>query len=243
MTKAIKGWKVLTHDYRPPIQGDDPVWDGTLGQTTPKVAVDMSAAECGAGWNFTTRPETALRIGGLWPDGRPSRLIRVETAGHVVVRDDKCRTEQIVWGREAGPGKVHSAVTALFGPFEAEHRPRIVESTMLWREALARPRHDEAQIEAGLRAALTVRGLDWELVRYESARAAWAARAAWDAWAAWAARDAWDALTVEYAALCGWIAHDPDLLTSGIRDAYRNGLAVAVAVPAGLGWAMETGHA
>src|SRR3990172_7168013 len=138
MTEAtLKGWKVLTHDYRPPIQGGNPVWDSTLGQTTPKVAVDMSAAGCGAGWNFTTRPETALRIGGLWPDGRPSRLIRVETAGAHVVWGDKCRTEQIVWGREAGPAKVRSAVTALFGPFEAEHRPRMVESTMLWRGAPA----------------------------------------------------------------------------------------------------------
>jgi len=223
----MRGWKVLTHDYRPPVQGGKPVWDGTAGAVTSKALVDRSEIECGRGWNFTVKPETALRIGGLWPDGRPSRLIRVEAQGEVVVRGDKCRAEQIIFGKEAGPAKVRSAVTALYGQFVEEHRTRMADSTMLWRAALARPVRDEEAVAAGIRAALTARGLDWELVRFP------------DAWAARAARDARAALTVEYAALCGWTTHDPDLLTTGIRDAYRAGLGVAVPVPGGLGWAMD----
>jgi hypothetical protein len=68
-------------------------------------------------------------------------------------------------------------------------------------------------------------------------RAAWDARDAWDAWDA---RDARDALIVEYAALQGWTDHDPLLLTTGLRDAYWNGLALAVPTgPNELGWAMD----
>jgi hypothetical protein len=46
-------------------------------------------------------------------------------------------------------------------------------------------------------------------------------------------------LTVECAALNGWTADDPLLFTTGLRDAYRAGLAVAVPTgPDTLGWAM-----
>jgi hypothetical protein len=46
-------------------------------------------------------------------------------------------------------------------------------------------------------------------------------------------------LTVQYAALNGWIADDPLLTTTGVRDAYRSGLAVVVPTgPDTLGWAM-----
>jgi len=45
---------------------------------------------------------------------------------------------------------------------------------------------------------------------------------------------------VQYAALQGFVDSPPDLLTVGLRDAYRNGLAIAVPVEDGvLGWAME----
>ena len=72
------------------------------------------------------------------------------------------------------------------------------------------------------------------------ARAAWDARAARAAWAAWDARDAWDALTVEYAALMGWTKDDPDLHTTGIRDAYRCGLEIVLPTgPNELGWALS----
>jgi hypothetical protein len=45
---------------------------------------------------------------------------------------------------------------------------------------------------------------------------------------------------VQYAALNGWVDYDPLLLTTGLRDAYRAGLAIAVPTgPDTLGWAME----
>jgi hypothetical protein len=45
---------------------------------------------------------------------------------------------------------------------------------------------------------------------------------------------------VEYAALNGWIDHDPLLLTTGLRDAYAAGLGIALPTgPGTLGWAMD----
>lgn len=89
---------------------------------------------------------------------------------------------------------------------------------------------------------------------------AWDARAAWDAWDAmgardawgaeapraakdasnaWGARAAWDAMPYFSAVRMGWLARDDaHRLTVGLRDAYRHGLAIAVPVEGGLGWAM-----
>lgn len=53
-------------------------------------------------------------------------------------------------------------------------------------------------------------------------------------------RAAWDALTVTFAALNGWMERSADLLTAGLRDAYRQGLSIAFPVAAEtLGWAMD----
>jgi hypothetical protein len=46
-------------------------------------------------------------------------------------------------------------------------------------------------------------------------------------------------LTLYYASKKGWVDYDPSLLTTGLREAYKNGLGIAV--PTGekeLGWAM-----
>ena len=81
------------------------------------------------------------------------------------------------------------------------------------------------------------------------ARAARAARAALEARDAWGARvarytcDAWGAqaaLTVYYAAINGWIVKDKNILTVGLREAYRAG--VEIVLPTGpneLGWARK----
>ena len=101
MTVAAQGFKVFTHDLRPPVQGGEPVWDGSLPFELPKVKVDRSDDECGEGWNFTARSQDALRIAGLWPNGRPSRLFAVETPRiSVVVRGDKSRASRLVIVRE-----------------------------------------------------------------------------------------------------------------------------------------------
>ena len=54
---------------------------------------------------------------------------------------------------------------------------------------------------------------------------AWGARSGWNAYADGAACDA---LTLQYAALNGWIGYSPDLLTVGIRDACRCGMETAL---------------
>lgn len=231
------GFKVLTHDYRPPVQSGSPVWDGKR-KTLDKVTLNTGPDECAAGWNYCANAETALRIAGLWPDGRPSVLLRVRGSADAVERGDKRRCSRLTIVGVCDECEVGVAVRGLSDAF-GEHAQRMADSQMLWRLALARPKRDEAEVVAGLAATLAARGLDWKLRRHESARAAWAARDAWAAREAWDARDAWEALTVEYAALQQWTRHDPLLLTTGLQDAYRNGLAIAMPTgPSELGWAM-----
>src|SRR6267378_3560472 len=85
-------YKVFTHDLKPPVQGGDPVWPGTLPHALPVVDVDQSTSECARGWNACATAEDALRIAGFWPSGRPSRLYRVETDALVIARGDKLRS-------------------------------------------------------------------------------------------------------------------------------------------------------
>jgi len=264
----MRGYKLLAHDGSPPLQKGEPVWDcKTFPFELPKVALDTSEEECAGGWNFCRDIATAARIAGLWADGKPRHILTVETIGEWVERGDKLRAEGL---RLVEVPSDRTIVAHLGRPF-GKHAQRMGRSQLLWHRAFGRPNHDEAKVEAGLRAALDARGLDWTLVRYEAARDAWDAWTAWDAWAArdaraardawtaraardawtaWAARDAWDAwtawdawaaLTVEYAALMGWTKHDPDLMTTGLRDAYFNGLGVALPTgPNELGWAMRS---
>jgi hypothetical protein len=272
-------FKVLTHDFRPPVQGGDPVWDGeTLPFALPATALDTSSVNCGTGWNYTDDLATALKIARLWPDGRPSLCLYVEPSADAVVRGDKHRCSVLTITGRVPREEVLAAFAVLSKPF-GEHAEAMAFSQFAWYEALGRPSIDAAAVETFLRAALDARGLGgWKLKRFDSAWAAWAARDAWDAWAArdawdaWAARDAWaawaardardawdaraawaawaaraaraardawDALTVEYAALNGWTKDDPQLLTTGLRDAYAAGLGIAIPVgPSTLGWAM-----
>ena len=240
-------YKVFTHDLRPPVQGGAPVWIGTLPHALPVVAVDASTEECAGGWNACAQPEDALRIAGLWPNGRPSRLFRVETDEDVVSRGDKLRASTWTITAEVSESDIAAHVLAMSKPF-GTHAQVMADEQMAWRCALGRPEHDADIVEQSLALALNARGLDWQLKRFDDARDAWDAWDAWDArdaraaWAAWAAWDAWaarDALTVQYAARMGWIKHDPYLLTDGLRDAYEYGLAIALPTgPNELGWAM-----
>ena len=269
------GYKVLTHDLRPPIRGGPPLFDGTLPATLPTVPLDTSAAECGGGYHYCATLAGALLVVGLWPNGRPSRAFPIVAAPDALERGEKRRASSLTLAREATTLEIAAAITTMSAPF-APYVERMVAEQLAWREALARARRDPAAVEAGLRVALGARGLEWRLQRFESAWAAWAARdaeAAWaardaeaagaarDAEAAGAARAAWaaraagaawaagaagaagaakDALTLTYAVLRGWVAHPPDLLTIGLRDAYAAGLAIAVpTAPQKLGWAMD----
>ena len=261
-SKVTRGWKVFTHDLRPPVQGGDPVWDGSLPHTLPTVPLDRSSNDCGrgGGWHFCREAHVALRIAGLWPDDRPSRPFEVvESDGDVVERGDKCRSASLTIIREADAGDIEAAIRALSAPF-TPHVDWMASEQLAWRDALARPLHDEVAVEAGLREALDCRRLAWTLRRFGSARAAWAARearakreareareawaawaarAAWAAWEAWEARAAWEALTLGFASRQGWVKHDALLLTHGLRDAYRHGMEIALPTgPAELGWAV-----
>jgi len=223
----------------------------TLPFELPKVTLDTSDRECAEGWNFCRDIGTAARIAGLWRNGWSRHILVGEPIGQVVERGDKLRAEGLRLVRRASERTIAEHLSAPFGP----HAARMGRSQVAWWKAFGSTERDAERIEAGLRAALDARGLGWELRRFEDARAArdawdawdaWDARVArdawdaWDAWVAWDAWAAWAALTVEYAALMGWTNDDPDLLTTGIRDAYAAGLAVAV--PTGeneLGWAMK----
>ena len=240
------GFKILTHDYRSPVQTGGPVlWDGTtVPFELPTVALDRSDDECGAGWNYCADIATAARIAGLWKGGNPSRVLRVRAAGEVVARGDKIRTDRLVIDGHADRATMVQHLGRPFGVYAGT----MGEAQVAWWEALARPMRNVRNVEKGLRGALRQRGLEWKIVRYDDSVTAWdawaardarAARDAWDAWDAWDARAARDALTVQYAALNKWTNDDPLLLTTGLIDAYRNGLAIVLPTgPNTLGWAM-----
>ena len=247
-------WKLLTHDYRPPIRGGEPLWDGvTLPFALPTVKVNKGRADCAAGWNSVRDLAAGLRIAGLWSTGRPAVILVVEPTGTVVERGDKTRSSGLTIVRRATDAEILDGLRDLSAPF-TPHVERMAASQMDWYRALGRPVRDPAAVETHLRAALVARGLGWTLRQADDpwvagdAQAARAARDAWVAWAAWAAWAAWDAqaaraaqaaLTVEYAALMGWTDHDPLLLTTGIRDAYVAGLELAGPIgPTELGWVM-----
>jgi hypothetical protein len=207
MNAGATFWRVYTHDWRPPVQGGDPVCDGTLPVTLPPVALDTGNAECAAGYHACREPVTALRIGGLWPNGSPSRLVAVTMGADVIHRGDKSRASTLTIEREASDDEWRTALMALHTPF-GKIAGDVTAETLAWRAALARPAHGVEQVEAGLRVALEARGLaGWTLRAYACARDAWAARDARDAWAARDARDAWAARDARDA-WAAWDARD-----------------------------------
>jgi len=189
MTILYKGF---THDLRSPVQGGAPVWDGRLPYALPTVTVDESSNGCGAGWNACRSGAGVIPIAGLWPNGRPLRLFRLETDSPVIEREKKCRvaTATIVAEEDLTPH-----VRKWTATWAKDLTEEMLGEQMLWVEALGRVgRRDEKAVERGLLEALEARGLKWSLKRYATARAASDARAAWDtraAWAAWATWNAW----------------------------------------------------
>ena len=229
------GYKALTHDLRPPIQGGQPIFDGHTPWTSPVVACDTGSAECAVGWNFCRTPAAALTIARLWPTGRPSTLWVVEAEdAQLVERGAKCRAPQLTILRRASGDECADAIWEHCAPFGV-HRRAMADAVWLWGRALGRREPAPEQVANDLRRALDARGLTWTIRSYGDARDAWAARAAWDARAAWAA---WDALSWRYAALVGWVKDAPHH-EIGLRNAYLHGLAVALPTgPAELGYAL-----
>lgn len=255
----MKGWKIFTHDRRSPIQGGPPVWDGTYPYDLPEVELDRSSAECAPGWNFTSDIETGFRIAGMWPTDWPSVVVRVE-AEDAIQRGDKYRATTLHLLRDATEKEIEASIYRMSSVF-GKHADVMADAQIQWRQALARPNHDEAKVEHGLRKALAVRGLDWYVMQYKGARDVWDAKdawdaedTAWDAWVAWTTRDVWDAwdawvawnagdarnaLTVMFASLMGWLDIPRDYLSTGVIDAYRNGThTIFEAGPSELGYSM-----
>ena len=260
-------FKVLTHDFRPPVQGGEPIFDGRTPCTLPVVPLDTSEAECARGWNFSDSLAGAFKIAGLWPDGRPSTAWLVEPSADAIQRGNKHRASGLTIQRACTEAEIRSALAEIAAPL-GDIAADLTEEQVLWREALARPQHDPVAVEAALTVAVKARGLKWKLKRYEydkdtwlaraatatrhawTGEAAWNARAVWwaagDTWAAWDAGDAWDAWDARDAILVwivarkGWTQQVPELLTLGLQDAYRHGLGLALPVELGvLGWAMD----
>jgi hypothetical protein len=272
----MKAYKIFTHDLRPPVQGGAPVWDGLLPFQLPVVEVDRSPVACAAGWHAHRTLAGALKLGGVWPSGRPSRAFMCSGDETLIVdREGDLRAPTWLLEQECSATEIAEAIREMSQPFDdlADH---MAASQIAWREALGRPLHDPGVVERQLRAALQARGRgleNWALRQYGSARAAMNAcnaRAAWDTtwdimgsvWTAyppksistaWKAISTWDSnttftsakhardgLALEYVSLRCWVDYDPLMLTTGIREAYRNGLAIAVpTAPTTIGWALE----
>ena len=160
-------YKILTHDYRSPLQGGDVLWDGkTLPYTLPAVKLDTSAEKCAAGWNYVTDLAAGFRIAGLWPTGRPSTVFVVEPSPDAVQRGDKSRCSVLTLNRLATETEIEAAIVVLSAPFGV-HAGAMAEEQIAWRKALSRPRKGkEAELEAYLKTALQSRGLPWTLKHF-----------------------------------------------------------------------------
>jgi len=188
-------YKVLTHDYRPPIQGGDPIWDGAPGALLPVVPLDTTKNACGThgGWHYCATIEDALDIAGLWPDGWPSVVAEVSPEGPVIWSGSKYRTSSLRLVRVVPEEEVQEGVYRLSAPF-GPYQDDMTAEQMQWRGALSRPLHDPEAVDLHLHVALDARGLPWILQQFDTRRAVWDARIAWNAQsadAAWHARAAW----------------------------------------------------
>ena len=94
MNDINKGFKIFTHDFRPPIQGGDPIWDGGTPFSLPTVSCDDSDRECSNGWNYVADLAIGFKIAGIWPTGRPSSCFVVE-AENGIERGDKRRAASL----------------------------------------------------------------------------------------------------------------------------------------------------
>ena len=240
-------YKIFTHDFCSPLQGGKPVFDGSIPFTLPTVELDTGNDECSHGWNFVDDLAKGFEIVGMWPNGRPSCVTVIEPSKDAIQRGNKWRSSSGKLVRFATEVEIAQGIEQFSKVFKG-FEPEMANEQIAWRYALGRPENNEAAVVENLEKALVHRGLKWTIKKYKTARAARAARAAWDAWAAWAARTAWDAgaagaaraaLTVFFSSKKEWTKDPADLLTLGLREAYANGLEIAVPVAKDtLGYAM-----
>lgn len=198
-SQVPKFYKVFTHNLCSPIQGGKPVWNGALPFALPKVSVDTSLAECGAGWNMCLSPGTALSIAGLWPDGRPSRIFELEPTDTVYSRGLKSRTSSAIITRELTTPEIAAGVLEFSQRNLSPYADDMCRLQLLWRSSLQRPVCNKQAVATSLDNAW----VGWRSKEVRNAREAqdmwkaWegrdalAAREAQDMWTAWEARDMW----------------------------------------------------
>ena len=184
MTDIRSGWKILTHDWRSPIQDGEPLCTGVLPVQLPPVTLDTGPSECAAGWNYTATLAGAIEIASILPGGRPARPVAVEAGPDAIERLGKRRASTLRLVRLATGAEIEDALRPLF---PGAHAELMLTAQLDWLSALQRPLRDPKRVQDGLKIALTCRGLSWRLQQYPHARATWAAWAARAAWAAWAA--------------------------------------------------------
>ena len=207
MTDIRHGYKILTHDWCPPVQGGGPLCAGTLPVTLPPVPLDLSERECGTGggYHYSAELHQAARIAGFWRTGHPARCLVVTAAEDAIERGDKRRSSSLTLDRLCTEAEIQAAMHALVTPWAGAQTEALVAEQWAWYVALGRPEHDADRVDAELRRALDARALTWTPKRYRSAREAWEVRevrAAWEAWtarAAWVVRAAWEAWTAREA--------------------------------------------
>ncbi len=189
------GWKLLTHDFRPPIQGGAPLFDGvTFPYTLPTVDCDTSGRHCSFGWNFVHTIADGFHIAEMWPTGRPCAVLQVEADAplergdsHTRYSVTMLRSPDLTLLRHATDDEIRTAIydfSAIFGDL----RDAMAAERWLWWQALKRPHRDRTAVEAGLRKMLDARRLDWELQEfpfdayiYRALGLLWVPESAWNA--------------------------------------------------------------
>src|SRR3990167_7326797 len=163
------GWKLLTHDWCSPLQGGPPLVTGPLPVTLPRVALDTGPADCAAGWHYCADIATAWQIAGMWPTGRPARVLAVQAVGEAIERGGKRRAASLTLLREATAAELTAAFAQRSAPFGI-HAASMAAEQQAWHTALSRTGRDAAAVEGGLLSALAARGLPWRLKRSATAR-------------------------------------------------------------------------
>lgn len=220
------GYKILTHDWRPPIQDGKPLCDGkTFPLLLPPVELDTGPDDCAKGYNYADSLCEAAKIASFWPTGRPAKCLVVSASEDAIQRQSKRRCSQLTLERLCNQTEIRLAMQNLVKDWAGEHTSALTEEQWLWYEALGRPFRDKDKVMFSLQKALDVRGLNWSLKEITDASAAWDARAwdarAWDARDAWATRAAWAArATRTWATRDAWATRTWATRTWAARDAW-----------------------
>jgi hypothetical protein len=193
------------------------------------------------------QPSNAQMVAAEWvvTGGAPAGPPMENLSALFVDFEKEMLEEQLLWRQAYTPGKVD--VSEIEEALKEAIAARGLRHWTLVRspsaEVLRRSTVDPQGLFSWSGAATKLAWDAWELEADEDEVLDLARRAAWTAWyhpvlfdadAAFEAHenvhprawDAWAALVTYYSASQGWIDTEPERLTTGVRDAYQNGLAL-----------------